>query len=372
MSKLTKPAWFEATRFIDALTCSTDEAVTIQLFADKGDDARLGEHRYVRLGDRKAREWLIPRIKRGAGVFVTVNETDGLGRRSTNITAVRASFVDFDGTPLPAIWALEPHIIVESSPDRYHAYWLLTPCADLEQWRQVQARLAAAYGGDRKVIDLPRVMRLPGFDHQKTEPFRSRIIKLENPPDFARYSLQKLEQAHPVAFQEPAKIATLPATPAADIEWDSERGINEARSYLSSLVLVVGQRNNIAYAAAAKLNDLALTPDTVLEMLGEWNAGQDDPLPESEIEHVVRSASTYKQNPPGAGLSPTAEEDFADESAEADTDEPEKPGDAFNRHKSVKLNDLDQYNIMGACRLVNLTGRNSCCMVDELRSGSPR
>lgn len=40
---------------------------------------------------------------RGAGVFVTVNATDGNGRQTHNIQRVRALFVDLDGAPLAPV-----------------------------------------------------------------------------------------------------------------------------------------------------------------------------------------------------------------------------------------------------------------------------
>jgi putative DNA primase/helicase len=112
----------------------------------------------------------------GAGVFVTINETDGMGRKAENITRVRAVFPDLDGAPLQPVLAcmLEPHIIIESSPGKYHAYWIVDGLP-LDQFRPVQKAIAARFGGDRSVHDLPRVMRLPGFWHQKGEPFRTRI-----------------------------------------------------------------------------------------------------------------------------------------------------------------------------------------------------
>src|SRR5512144_2779908 len=37
--------------------------------------------------------------------------------------------------------------------------------------------LAKRYNGDPKVIDLPRVMRVPGFFHRKGEPFLTHIVE---------------------------------------------------------------------------------------------------------------------------------------------------------------------------------------------------
>ncbi len=116
--------------------------------------------------------------ERGAGIFFCVNETDGKGRQAQNIVRVRAVFVDLDGAPLTAVLqaGLDPHFIVKTSPGRYHCYWLVKDCP-LEQFRPVQMALARRFGGDATVIDLPRVLRLPGFLHQKAEPYLSHVLE---------------------------------------------------------------------------------------------------------------------------------------------------------------------------------------------------
>ena len=38
---------------------------------------------------------------KGAGIFVTINETDLKGRTAKNIVRVRACFIDLDGAPFP-------------------------------------------------------------------------------------------------------------------------------------------------------------------------------------------------------------------------------------------------------------------------------
>lgn len=119
----------------------------------------------------------------GAGVFMMVNEGDGVihpgektCRTTCNVIAVRSLFADLDGAPLePVLIALHPGIVIESSPKRYHAYWLTHDCP-LDQFTLRQKQIAQKYNSDPKVHDLPRVMRLPGFWHQKETPFMSRII----------------------------------------------------------------------------------------------------------------------------------------------------------------------------------------------------
>ena len=70
---------------------------------------------------------LVSLNKQGAGIFFAVNATDGRGRSGINITKIRAVFVDLDGAPLDPIYnaPLEPHLIVQSSQGKYHAYWTI-------------------------------------------------------------------------------------------------------------------------------------------------------------------------------------------------------------------------------------------------------
>lgn len=112
----------------------------------------------------------------GAGIYVTINRTDGKGRSAKNIKGVRALFVDLDGAPLDPVmqYKLPPHFVIESSPGKFHCYWRVDDVA-LDQFKPLQKALAARFGGDN-VCDLPRVLRLPGMFHCKGEPFLSRIV----------------------------------------------------------------------------------------------------------------------------------------------------------------------------------------------------
>jgi P4 family phage/plasmid primase-like protien len=113
----------------------------------------------------------------GAGIFVTINFTDGNGRDTKNILGLRAVFIDDDqGRDLSVngfgdddVMGLAPNIIVKSAGG-YHAYWLIDRWAPKDQFRPVQIALAKRFGTDPKIMDLPRVMRIPGFLHNKAEP----------------------------------------------------------------------------------------------------------------------------------------------------------------------------------------------------------
>ena len=107
----------------------------------------------------------------GAAIFVTINETDGTGRKVENIKRVRAIFVDLDGAPLEPVQAAryQPHLIVNTSPGKYHAYWRVKDIK-LDDFKPLQQALAREFNGDPSVCDVGRVMRVPGFYHHKAEP----------------------------------------------------------------------------------------------------------------------------------------------------------------------------------------------------------
>jgi hypothetical protein len=175
-----------AQRFLDHL--GPDEAFTFQTIFDKKRSA--GERPpplfmkvfHGTLCDHAAA--LTELNDMGAGIFFMVNLGDGVKhdgartcRTAENVIAARALFVDLDGAPIAPVLnaAVPPSMVVESSPGKFHAYW---PARDipLDKFSDLQKRLAVKFDGDPVVHDLPRVMRVPGFWHQKAEPFLTRII----------------------------------------------------------------------------------------------------------------------------------------------------------------------------------------------------
>lgn len=129
---------------------------------------------------------------KGAGIFLTINETDGKGRSKENIIKVRAVFADLDGAPLDPVLKYHPSIVVESSPGRFHAYWL-TNDVPLDNFTMIQKAIVDKFGSDPKVSDLPHVMRVPGYYHCKEEPVLCRILYTsEN-----KYSFDELKKMFP-------------------------------------------------------------------------------------------------------------------------------------------------------------------------------
>jgi hypothetical protein len=148
---------------------------TIQTFDDKGHDRSLANIFYFP-GEMSAlmQKELEKLNKRGAGIFFCVNEADGAGRKVANVTRTRAAFADLDGVSIDVALPYKPTLIVESSPGKYHCYWITTDLP-IAAFTELQKNIARIFGSDPKVSDLPRVMRVPGFYHLKGEPFLTKV-----------------------------------------------------------------------------------------------------------------------------------------------------------------------------------------------------
>ena len=166
----------EAARFLALLDPATTH-FTFQTFDDNKDrkDSTLAKILHGTLDQHFA---TLSRLNSaGAGIFVTVNETNLRGRTAKDITRVRCLFVDLDGAPLDPVLVELPqvHVVVESSPGRWQAYWHVAD-VPLTAFKAQQQALIARFNSDASVHDLPRVMRLPGFGHFKGAPFQTRIV----------------------------------------------------------------------------------------------------------------------------------------------------------------------------------------------------
>ncbi|MCL0029229.1 RepB family DNA primase [Dehalococcoidia bacterium] len=121
----------------------------------------------------------------------------------------QAAWADFDDGA-PAAIPAAPSIVVETSPGKYQALWLLaTPCAELQRVEAVNRSIAFRYGGDGNACDRARVLRLPGFRNVKydAQPYARLVVFRPN----HRLSIEGLEEA----FPPPARptVATTTARP---------------------------------------------------------------------------------------------------------------------------------------------------------------
>lgn len=150
--------------------------ITFQTFDDKGKDRSLIKVIHY---DRGNPNGLLDRLhamnERGGGVYWCVNETNGKGRKASDVIKIRACYADLDGAPLARTLEYKPSLVVESSPGKYHAYWF-TNDVPIEAFTAMQKNIIRHTGSDPAIHDLSRVLRVPGFYHQKSStPFLTKM-----------------------------------------------------------------------------------------------------------------------------------------------------------------------------------------------------
>ncbi|QQP96523.1 AAA family ATPase [Lysobacter enzymogenes] len=197
--KLRQPDLKEAERFLTLLDEEAD-GFCFRVFDDL--EGRKDPKRARKLnGELSALGSILARSNTDdCGVFVAINHG---GQDAAHIKRVRAIWADTDGAPLAPLLncGLEPHLVVQTSPNKYHVYWLVDGLP-LDQFADIQRAIAARFGTDPSVNDLPRVMRLPGFWHCKGEPFQVCIVQASEAQPYS--AAQALEHFPPAATPEPA------------------------------------------------------------------------------------------------------------------------------------------------------------------------
>ena len=195
-SHILSPNLEQAQQFLKSLNPAPNAKFTFQTFDDNQTDGHVKRKELTKIliGSFDEKKEELARLNQlGAGIFVTINETNGHGRKASDVIGVRALFADLDKGVLPN-FLIEPSVLVQTKRG-YQAYWLMHSGQPLESFGIAQRALAHHLDGDGTVIDLPRVLRLAGFSHQKdpNEPFLIQILN-ENRQ---RFHMSEVMAAYP-------------------------------------------------------------------------------------------------------------------------------------------------------------------------------
>lgn len=305
-----------ASPFLRALGGDADLPFCFQVV----DDPKTGvvRPRHVTLPLIRARVDLIDAQRHGGGVFVTVNETDGKGRRKENITRVRAIWADIDapngvtlvdggltlmfsdGVQVPLRL---PASMVVKTRKGLHLYWLCeagidaATAEDLLWWAHVWNR------GDRAVCEVARVLRLPGCYHLKKDP--PFLVTLEQCEPDRVYSLAELHAAFPAVpgrERPPPPVAVGPA-PGTVTEDEAAWALTRAREYLAQRPGAVegGGGDAHTFETCARVADWVGDEAAALALLEEWNARACvPPWAAEDLQKKWAHATRYRQSPVGS------------------------------------------------------------------------
>lgn len=272
--------WQDAQAYIELLAYGG--AVTFQTF----DDTEAKRPGFARILHGRLRDHvheLEQLNKSRAGIFVAVNETDLRGRRAENIISLRALFADDDGGGVRT-YPLAPTFIVHSVRGP-QPYWLLRRGEAMHRFGGAQGHLAAALRTDPKVIDLPRVMRLPGTWHCKGKP---QMVTLEPGHIAKRYTIDEVLAAYPAPIK-PA--APRPCSPPRHPEHVGGR--NEWWRFLRRTIQK-GRRNDELFRIACRMRHEGIDAGRIATALADLNARLcAEPLAAREVQAIALSVARY-------------------------------------------------------------------------------
>lgn len=305
-----------AEKFIEALTGHKDAPVTFQTFSEGGPPERPASILHGTLDQRY--DELVRLNRAGSGIFVMVNEGDGLGRRAQNVIALRALFTDDDGDgpeQEPSTAHLPPTLEVESAHGA-HKYWALKPGEPPEKFTKAQEALAWHFGTDPMVKDLPRVMRVPGFFHQKDRASPFLVTVTEVRPH--QYTIAEVLAAFPAgveAANEPTAGRERPerrksGKQAGGVEKKKSAvftsiAVRRAKAYLSRVPGAVqdDHGDDATYRVACTLVcDFFLPFDAAMPVFKGWNETCKPPWSEEALAEKLRHAAEYATGEPGSKL----------------------------------------------------------------------
>jgi len=138
--------------------------------------------------------------RQGFGIYWAVNLFHG-ARRRENLDRILAWYVDIDSGSKEEQMArlqrspLAPTLVIETK-NGYHAYWKAKD-ATPESWDDiVRHRLVPFYGADERARDVCRIMRVPGYLHQKdpADPFLVKVVWFWD----VGYREHEIAQAYPL------------------------------------------------------------------------------------------------------------------------------------------------------------------------------
>ncbi len=228
----------------------------------------------------------------GFGVFFCVNEIDrnldpSRMRTARMIKRIRAIWADMDTyAESPRMdWPIKPSIIVNTSPGKYHYYWL-TSTTEFEQWRQVMNGLANNYASDANARDLVRVLRLPGYYHHKHDPFLSSVVH----DDGHVYEWDEILDAFPPDITTPVSVASTHGENKSFSNYqDAVNSIITGENFHGAIMWLLNHWVNKGMTDPAELKDLIknqLARATVQD--DRWEARNEDHYLDANVRDAIR------------------------------------------------------------------------------------
>jgi hypothetical protein len=198
---------------------------------DDRDYVEVKDKSFTTVGSPSSGRWdCVARLNgRGAGVFFTPNKFPLGKRKKIDCMGVNAWFFEIDDFTIEEQWGLikggplMPDMIVQTKKS-LHCYFLAKD-GTVANFERIQKGLVEYYGADSACIDISRVLRMPGFNHNKQkEPFKVEVVHYEP----RGYSEAEMLESYP--WIQPRKEVSVVRKVSVDSEslgfWEAASSLN--------------------------------------------------------------------------------------------------------------------------------------------------
>jgi len=246
----------------------------------------------------------------GHGVFFCVNQIDKRlaptrHRHVAMLTQCRAIWIDDDDprdTPR-ADFPIPPNIIVNTSPGKFHYYWL-TSTANYEQWNEVMNTMVSVHGCDAKSRDLLRILRVPSFYHHKRDPFQVKFKALSEVP----YEWTDIVHSFPPVVDSSPRYTRLEAKGADRTHFSSiesaKNSIRSGANYHDAIRWLCDHYANTGGVGSVDIGVLVHSAMSESAVQDErWRARTED----AYLEMMIRHAIEFVEKNPATNPNITAE-----------------------------------------------------------------
>lgn len=198
------------------------------------------------VSDQKRKRWALAELQRlnslGAGIFFAYNRM-GDTRNKASVLGINAWAMEIDDIPKEEQYKkilmspLDPSAIVETR-NSYHCYWFADG-GTVANAERINMGLIQYFGSDPALKDTSRLLRIPGFYHNKKAPF---MVEIKHADYEAKYTDQQMLEAFP--YTPPTVKAQVYKPRDTDNFWQAANAINAmaALERLSGDGLVNGER----------------------------------------------------------------------------------------------------------------------------------
>lgn len=230
----------------------------------------------------------------GYGIFVTINHCTGPRRRVSDVSQVRALWQD-DDQHFSGEFPLEPSLVVQTSPGKYQRYWFIHPetTPTIEEWHKVQKNMIH-WGCDPNTLDAVRVLRVPGFDHQKSHPFT--VTELDAPCTLYAWStlIKAFGPLKKVSQREDPSYSVPPFDPNyLEAACEAIQSTTNYNNSLASISMYMANHNMPTFLIRAALRDLMQqVPPQLRDDRWEARCNHIDIYADSAVKKVSQEAAS--------------------------------------------------------------------------------